>query len=172
LELAPVAMLGGVKAYLECLQGLAIVRPDIDVEPYSMPAIRLVELWPTYLDGLTRLDNEVWPDEPVRPPVAVLAVSRTGIRRWWLHLPVTGVLIRAQTPDLPDWFQEQVDDHIQMILSDVDEHFRPEDRWVTIAVGGLTVNPDPSGRWIPDTAIMVRTEEISTAYEASRNTKA
>jgi hypothetical protein len=168
LQLAPVAMLGGLKAYLECLKGLAVVRPDIDIKPYTRPALTLVELWPSYLAAITELDNEVWPDERVNPPAAILAISRTGVRRWWLQLPWANVLIRGLTPDLPEWIERNIDELVQVILSDTDKHFRPEDRWVTIRVENVTVNPDESGRWIPDTAIMLRPEEITSAEWSSR----
>lgn len=155
LELAPVAMLGGLRAYEACLDGLALVRPDMDFGLYRDGVSWLLELWPKYLSGLAELDAETWPAGPLRPPVAVLAISRTGLRRWWLHIPSAQMLILAHAPELPDRVGSDVDKMVARIQSDPGRYFLPGFRWVTIAMAHVTVNPHESGRWIPDTSILI-----------------
>jgi hypothetical protein len=158
LELAPVAMAAGLEAYLHALQPIANLRADIDMNAYRSGLYPLAMLWPDYFKALSAIDAEVWPDEPSHPPVAVLAVSRSGHRRWYLHLPWASMLLPGDEPDMEPWLAARLDELVDRVTSAPEEHFLPNTQWVSIRVESVTVNPI-AGKPIPDTGILLRPED-------------
>ncbi|MGY0537728.1 DUF5677 domain-containing protein [Nocardioides sp. YJ-D4] len=154
LEIAPVAMWAGLAAFRDVLSGLRKARPDIDPALYSGDLDSLDALWVDYFLLLTRLDNELWPREGVRPPTTVLAFTQKRTRRWYLHIPSHGVLVQADEPVLPDWIEAQVDGMIDIMLAQEPQLFRSDQRWLTATVPhvGLKIRADSIA--IPDTALL------------------
>lgn len=156
LELAPVAMWAGVAAYRQLLAGLAEVRHDIGLRAYIAGLDDLDALWIDYFHALREIDAQLWPTAPVRPPKAVLAFTRTKKRRWYLHLPSHEILLRATDPVLPDWLEEQIESAIERLIRTHPEQFTATQRWLTLTFEAqVSVTPDGTGHWIPDTALMM-----------------
>lgn len=154
LELAPVAMWAGIAGYREVLTALRTVRPDLDTAAYTRGLDALDAMWADYFFAIKDIDGELWPDERVRPPAAILAFTATRGRRWYLHLPMLACLVPAKDPNLPDWIEEQVAELIEMVVTEQSHMFRPDQRWVTAAMPHVTVAPVADARPIPDTALM------------------
>ncbi|SDP61573.1 hypothetical protein SAMN04489867_3150 [Pedococcus dokdonensis] len=153
LELAPVAMWAGIAGYREVLSALQAVRPDLEVDAYSDGLDALDGLWAEYFTALAKIDRALWPTAPVEAPSAVLAFTQSKVRRWYLHLPMTGALIRAKTPDLPAWMEDRIDQLVDRIVTEQPDLFRPDQRWVTARVANVTVTPEAHAEAIPDTAL-------------------
>jgi hypothetical protein len=153
LELAPVAMWAGIAGYREVLSALQAVRPDLEVDAYSDGLDALDGLWAEYFAALAKIDRALWPTAPVEAPSAVLAFTQSKVRRWYLHLPMTGALIRAKTPDLPAWMEDRIDQLVDRIVTEQPDLFRPDQRWVTVRVANVTVTPEAHAEAIPDTAL-------------------
>lgn len=154
LELAPFAMWAGVAGYREVLAGLSLVRTDIRIDAYIAALDQFDALWARYFAVLKEIDLAMWPDDPVRPPSAVLAFTQTKKRRWYLHLPMSEILLQAQEPTLPDWIEEQVSTTIDAVVREQPWQFRNDQRWVTMSLMHVSVTPDGTGKWIPATALM------------------
>lgn len=154
LELAPIAMWAGLAAYREILAGLELVRPDLETNAYLHGVDALDAMWPDYLGVITDIDKELWPDERVRPPRAILAFTRNGRRRWYLHLPMLSSLIQAVDPVLPAEVERQVQDLIDLVIDRQPYMFRIDQRWLTAEVPHVTVTPAPKARAIPEGALL------------------
>ena len=100
LELAPIAMFAGLKAYLSVLQSVQSFRQDLLVSVYEGPVHALLGTWPNYFVELRRLDLSLWPEGDLPRSTAVLAINRSGARKYFLHSPQFGVLFPAIIPDL------------------------------------------------------------------------
>lgn len=154
LDLAPVAMWSGLAGYREVLTGLAKVRTDIGFDAYTGALDALDRLWADYFLALRTIDQDVWPQNPVRPPMTVLAFTKTRRRRWYLHLPRDGVLLQARDPDLPATVEQQVARLIDEVVTHQPGMFRNDQRWITAVIEHVTVTPDDGGIWLPDTALL------------------
>lgn len=154
LELAPLAMWAGIAGYREVLSGLAKVRTDINFDAYSGALDRLDATWAVYFLAMRTVDEALWPQHPVRAPSTILAFTKTKKRRWYLHLPISEVLLQAEDPVLTD----KTEAHIANMINDIVNHgafvFREDQRWTSVSVPHVAVTPDGTGKWIPSTAIM------------------
>jgi len=58
----------------------------------------ILEDWPEYRAAMVRVDRWLWPKEPPVGVVSVLAISRSGARRWYLWDVDTEMIIEAEPP--------------------------------------------------------------------------
>lgn len=160
LELAPVALWAGLAGYREVLDALTVVRPDLDVAAYAAGLDALDGLWVDYFTTLRDLDAATWPTERRPNPMAICAFNRLGRRRWYLHLPLAGILLCATPPELPALLEENIRDQVDRAVREDEAMFRNDQRWLTIAVPHVTAAPDKSGRWIPQDALFEKPRQI------------
>ncbi|MFC6155865.1 DUF5677 domain-containing protein [Kribbella jiaozuonensis] len=164
LELAPVALHIGIVAYMDALTALAGLREDLDVEDYMLGVGVLVNVWPEYYKALTRIDSKIWPKKPGLPPQAVFAISRSGRRRWYLHLPWASVLMPAEPPDLETGPFARLEEIVREVMSDPDRYFIPGTTWFTLGFFGVPLKLADSGSPVPDTAILYRPEDLPEGW--------
>lgn len=152
LELAPIAMWGGLNAYRSMLDAVESKQSDLRAAGWSAGLDTLEATWPSYYRALAALDADLWPEGPGDMPMAVFTYTQTGKHRWYLHLPQMGVFIEAHPPTLNEAQQSNVD-HLLDQAAD-NSAFSPTQRWLTAAFIGAVVTPKDGGAIVPDTALL------------------
>jgi hypothetical protein len=122
-------------------------------------------MWADYLATATAIDKTMWPTQHIRGPSTILAFTQTGTRRWYLHMPSASVLLRAVEPAISVEVEHRLTEVIEHVIATQPEMFRPDQRWLTISVTGVSASPDGSGVWIPELALM---ETPPRHFEATR----
>jgi hypothetical protein len=153
LGLLPPAYCEGVRAFQRILTSL---RPlGLETAALDEGLEGLLRGWPFYRSAILRVDKRLWPDEPPESPVAVLAVARSGKRRWYHYDPHLGLVIEAVQPS-PGALSKAQHENIENLLGQgFQDHIADEDEWLTIVVAGVNVAPIPTGRWMPAEGILI-----------------
>lgn len=155
LELAPIAYLAGLRGYREVLRATQSSTPALNVQAFSVALDGLTEVWPEYYAAIRKLDESLWPDHPVHPPITVFAFARNREERWFIHLPHQGLLIPAERPAIPSETEATLAKLVDDVLAHKQHMFSGTQRFVATAIPGLTVKPLGEKRPIPDTAVLV-----------------
>jgi hypothetical protein len=163
-ELAPIAMLGGLRAYLAYLDALAVARPEIDFTGYRQAIEELIRLWPTYFAALSKIDRRMWPDSPTKAPYAAILIFRDGTAGWVLHLRETKVFMTATMPQLDAELKQDLEAFITALVSDRKRYFPSSGKPLAVGIPEIALSPDHDG--------LVTTEEhfltfIDSAPEAA-----
>ncbi|MBM0230227.1 DUF5677 domain-containing protein [Micromonospora sp. ATA51] len=155
LALLPSAYAEGVRAFKIILQAMADATPLVDATEAMKLCDALLTAWPFYRKAVLKVDRALWPASAPVGPFAVLAVSRSGKRRWFCHEPELGLIVEAHPPDA-DQMTEVQRKNVDLLAANIaDDMFADSDQWITIVVANVTVNPRPGAPWINAAAILV-----------------
>ncbi|WP_434090558.1 DUF5677 domain-containing protein [Micromonospora chalcea] len=155
LVLLPQAYAEGVRAFKSILKVMAEATPSVDLTEALQVCDALLLAWPFYRKAVLKVDRWLWPTSAPVGPYAVLAVSRSGKRRWFCHEPELGLIVEAQPPD-PGEIADTQRQNVELLIASIGhEMFSDEDQWVTIVLTDVTVNPRPGAPWINAAAVLV-----------------
>ncbi|MDF0515566.1 DUF5677 domain-containing protein [Agromyces sp. H3Y2-19a] len=154
LDLAATAYIEGLRSAREYFTHLATITDRPEAEQMRENTMRLLGHAEAVRAGLARIDRQLWPTEPLPPPMTVLAIHPGGRERWWIYYPQTETMVRAQEPDEP--LPPEVDTVRERVRSK--DVRGVEGRPVTVIVDAVNVKPIQSARPIPAGSIMTPPE--------------
>lgn len=151
---APPALFGALQAMWNILSTLenSNLPGDYDGAVDSLQAI--VDWWAAYHQVAFSFEKAFFEDEerPVAP--TIVAISRTGKRRWYVEDHRTPMWLRGTEPPLSTWEKEVLARLCQAIPKEAVEFQDPSVTWVGVRVPfALVPSVDLSARPIPNTAI-------------------
>ncbi|MEU4661051.1 DUF5677 domain-containing protein [Micromonospora chalcea] len=155
LALLPLAYAEGVRAFKLILQTMAQATPSVDAAEAAQVCDALIAAWPIYRRAALKVDRWLWPESAPVGPYAVLAVSRSGKRRWFCHEVELGLIVEAQPPNADELGDAQRK-NVELLIANITEDMSArEDQWITILLDGVTVNPRPGAPWVNAAAVLV-----------------
>jgi hypothetical protein len=92
------AYLEGIRAFRRLIVELGSIAPTIDMSQIFLHLDDLTEHWPVYRQHVLKVDRELWPKGAYLGMMAICAISRSGVRRWYLHHSQLRLLIPAEPP--------------------------------------------------------------------------
>lgn len=147
------AYLEGISAFRLLIVELGSIAPTIDMSQILLHLDDLTDHWPVYRRYVLKLDRELWPKGEYLGMMAVCAISRSGVRRWYLHYSQLRLLIPAEPPA-----SDQLSDDLMRTLEYAETQAQKvltfQDQWVTIACEAVHLNPLPGGVPIPEASIL------------------
>lgn len=153
IELAPIALWGGLRAYLQVLTALNDDDAGFNCDEYFGSFGPLMREWPDFFTATDKIDKLMWPDGPVRGSSAVFVLRANGVRTWYLFAPSMNALLPAQAPPaLEQWLESELDQLCEHQITS--GALRRGGGSIAVEVKDVIVSPDPSARAIPADAFL------------------
>ncbi|WP_282856967.1 DUF5677 domain-containing protein [Pseudoclavibacter helvolus] len=149
LDLAATAYIEGMKSTLSFFTVVFASTDRPEAESMRTATEQLLKHSATIRNELRAIDRSAWPKVPDFPPMAVVAVYRGGVERWFMFYEQTQTLLRSDTPlETPD-------------LTALHEEARRMNwdggngRPVTAVLNGVLLTPRADATPIPSASILV-----------------
>jgi hypothetical protein len=153
LQLLPSAYCEGVRAFRHIVQGIAAIGLDTDTLDEGLQ--ELLRGWPYYRRAVNKVDRWLWPKRPPGVPMAVLAVARSGKRRWYHFDPELELIIEAEPPangQIPELTEARIE---KLLEQDFESHMLDSDEWLTMMIEDVMLNAKKGARWLPAAGILI-----------------
>ncbi|PWV82666.1 hypothetical protein SAMN05421630_103446 [Prauserella marina] len=166
IHLCPFAYIAGIEAAKEIASTVGRQRPDLDIQPQISALDTLRKRWPQYVEAANKVDKKIWPKSPPRHATAILAVTRSGGRRWYWFDPQTEIVIESNAPNLTDEQEGRVSERVSSIVDSPENFFVNGRNFATVCLEEtLIVTPNPDAPALPATAIMLAPEEAKFMHQ-------
>jgi hypothetical protein len=144
----------GIRAFRIIAATLVSTSKHIDGTAVDEVLDAILEDWPVYRAAMLRVDRWLWPKESPAGVTSVLAVSRSGARRWYLWDVDTEMIIEAEPPQ-EGLVTPQQSATVEQITADALDRLDPRDHWMTITMAGVPTRSKSTGRWMPAHTVLV-----------------